>query len=131
MDNASTITDRAKSQSTVDEMVSDLAGRQDHLDDRLTTIEEKIAIIHEQLESLPDVKSKTSFVPSPRPRIIYLIPKACLLRRRVLLLLGLRPFFRHHPLHPPLVHLHSSLSLVYVKKNMSCNLLSYTHLCGV
>jgi hypothetical protein len=37
------------------EIVSDLAGRQDHMEDRLTAIEEKIAIIHEQLESLPEV----------------------------------------------------------------------------
>ncbi len=37
------------------EIVSDLSGRQDHLEDRLTSIEEKIAVIHEQLEGLPEV----------------------------------------------------------------------------
>lgn len=37
------------------EIVSDLSGRQDHLEDRLTAIEEKIAVIHEQLESLPEI----------------------------------------------------------------------------
>ncbi|XP_035705072.1 small conductance calcium-activated potassium channel protein isoform X5 [Folsomia candida] len=55
MDNASSMTDMAKTQSNVYEIVSDLAGRQDHLDDRLTAIEEKIAVIHEQLEGLPEV----------------------------------------------------------------------------
>lgn len=42
MDNANTITDMAKTQNTVYEIVSDMATRQDSLDERITGLEEKI-----------------------------------------------------------------------------------------
>lgn len=42
MDNANTITDMAKTQNTVYEIVSDMATRQDALDERITGLEEKI-----------------------------------------------------------------------------------------
>jgi len=58
MDNANTITDMAKTQNTVYEIVSDLSGRQDHLEDRLGTIEEKLVSMGEALEGLPEVLSK-------------------------------------------------------------------------
>lgn len=45
MDNANTITDMAKTQNTVYEIVSDMATRQDSLDERLTGLEEKIQSI--------------------------------------------------------------------------------------
>lgn len=37
------------------EIVSDLAGRQDVVDERLAAIEGKMAVIHEQLEALPQL----------------------------------------------------------------------------
>lgn len=42
MDNANTITDMAKTQNTVYEIVSDMATRQDTVDERITRLEEKI-----------------------------------------------------------------------------------------
>lgn len=42
MDNANTITDMAKTQNTVYEIVSDMATRQDTMDERVTRLEEKI-----------------------------------------------------------------------------------------
>ena len=42
MDNANTITDMAKTQNTVYEIVSDMATRQDALDERITGLEDKI-----------------------------------------------------------------------------------------
>ncbi|KAJ3639893.1 hypothetical protein Zmor_003263 [Zophobas morio] len=55
MDNANTITDMAKTQNTVYEIVSDMSTRQDTLEDRLTTMEDKIVALQEQLELLPDL----------------------------------------------------------------------------
>lgn len=55
MDNANTITDMAKTQNTVYEIVSDLSSRQDTLEDRLATVEDKIIAVQEQLEMLPDL----------------------------------------------------------------------------
>lgn len=42
MDNANTITDMAKTQNTVYEIVSDMATRQDALEERITGLEDKI-----------------------------------------------------------------------------------------
>lgn len=42
MDNANTITDMAKTQNTVYEIVSDMATRQDSMEERITRLEEKI-----------------------------------------------------------------------------------------
>jgi potassium intermediate/small conductance calcium-activated channel subfamily N protein 3 len=55
MDNANTITDMAKTQNTVYEIVSDMSTRQDTLEDRLTTMEDKIVALQEQLDLLPDL----------------------------------------------------------------------------
>ncbi|XP_050313355.1 small conductance calcium-activated potassium channel protein isoform X1 [Anthonomus grandis grandis] len=55
MDNANTITDMAKTQNTVYEIVSDMSTRQDTLEDRLTTLEEKLSALQESLELLPDL----------------------------------------------------------------------------
>ncbi|XP_070503385.1 small conductance calcium-activated potassium channel protein-like isoform X4 [Chironomus tepperi] len=58
MDNANTITDMAKTQNTVYEIVSDMATRQDALDERITGLEDKIQHIQDQLETLPEVLSR-------------------------------------------------------------------------
>lgn len=50
MDNANTITDMAKTQNTVYEIVSDMATRQDALDERITGLEEKIQNIRVMLQ---------------------------------------------------------------------------------
>lgn len=42
MDNANTITDMAKTQNTVYEIVSDMATRQDTMEERITRLEDKI-----------------------------------------------------------------------------------------
>jgi len=55
MDNANTITDMAKTQANVYEIVADLAVRQDEVDNRLASIEGKMSVIHEQLETLPQI----------------------------------------------------------------------------
>lgn len=55
MDNANTITDMAKTQNTVYEIVSDMSSRQDALEDRLTTVEDKLSALQEQIELLPDL----------------------------------------------------------------------------
>ncbi|XP_046401104.1 small conductance calcium-activated potassium channel protein isoform X4 [Ischnura elegans] len=58
MDNANTITDMAKTQNTVYEIVSDMNTRQDVLEERLTGLEDKLAAIQEQVEMLPDVLAR-------------------------------------------------------------------------
>ncbi|KAL7020951.1 hypothetical protein ACKWTF_011689 [Chironomus riparius] len=58
MDNANTITDMAKTQNTVYEIVSDMATRQDALDERITGLEDKIQHIQDQLETLPEILSR-------------------------------------------------------------------------
>ncbi|GAB6020281.1 potassium intermediate small conductance calcium-activated channel, sub N, member 3 [Chamberlinius hualienensis] len=55
MDNANTITDMAKTQNIMYEMVSDLVPRQDSVDERMTNIEERLNTIQEHLEGLPDI----------------------------------------------------------------------------
>lgn len=45
MDNANTITDMAKTQNTVYEIVSDMSTRQDALEERITSMEEKIQLV--------------------------------------------------------------------------------------
>lgn len=55
MDNANTITDMAKTQNTVYEIVSDLSQRQEGLEDRLSHMEEKLAAVADQLDMLPDL----------------------------------------------------------------------------
>ncbi|CRK91848.1 CLUMA_CG005469, isoform A [Clunio marinus] len=58
MDNANTITDMAKTQNTVYEIVSDMSTRQDALEERISSLEEKIQTVQEQLESLPEVLTR-------------------------------------------------------------------------
>ncbi|XP_048484747.1 small conductance calcium-activated potassium channel protein isoform X13 [Plutella xylostella] len=58
MDNANTITDMAKTQNTVYEIVSDMSTRQDTIEERLTSLEEKITTLQEQMNSLPDVVAR-------------------------------------------------------------------------
>ncbi|XKL69007.1 hypothetical protein PGB90_006776 [Kerria lacca] len=60
MDNANTITDMAKTQNTVYEIVSDLSSRNDNLEDRLVTLEDKMSGLQEQLELLPELIAKPS-----------------------------------------------------------------------
>lgn len=45
MDNANTITDMAKTQNTVYEIVSDMSTRQDALEERITSLEDKIQAV--------------------------------------------------------------------------------------
>ncbi|CAN7937641.1 unnamed protein product [Ixodes hexagonus] len=58
MDNANTITDMAKIQNSVYEMVSDMNARQELFDERLASLEERLVAIHEQLEALPDAVAR-------------------------------------------------------------------------
>ncbi|XP_018788826.1 PREDICTED: small conductance calcium-activated potassium channel protein isoform X2 [Bactrocera latifrons] len=58
MDNANTITDMAKTQNTVYEIISDMSSRQDAIEERLTNLEDKLQALQDHLESLPDVISR-------------------------------------------------------------------------
>nr|XP_016923109.1 small conductance calcium-activated potassium channel protein isoform X11 [Drosophila suzukii] len=58
MDNANTITDMAKTQNTVYEIISDMSSRQDAIEERLTNLEDKMQSIQEHMESLPDLLSR-------------------------------------------------------------------------
>lgn len=48
MDNANTITDMAKTQNTVYEIVSDMSTRQDTIDERLSSLEDKFQTLQVQ-----------------------------------------------------------------------------------
>ncbi|XP_014244606.1 small conductance calcium-activated potassium channel protein isoform X1 [Cimex lectularius] len=58
MDNANTITDMAKTQNTVYEIVSDMSTRYDTLEERLLGLEDKLATIQEQVELLPELLTR-------------------------------------------------------------------------
>lgn len=58
MDNANTITDMAKTQNSVYEIVSDVNSRQDLIEERLSCLEEKLNNIQLSLELLPDMLSR-------------------------------------------------------------------------
>ncbi|KAF7991768.1 hypothetical protein HCN44_010569 [Aphidius gifuensis] len=58
MDNANTITDMAKTQNTVYEIVSDMSTRQDALEERLVSLEDKLTALQEQLELLPEALTR-------------------------------------------------------------------------
>ncbi|CAG2162945.1 unnamed protein product [Oppiella nova] len=58
MDNANTITDMAKLQNNVYEIVSDINARQELLDEKMITIEDRMSMIYEQIEALPDLLTK-------------------------------------------------------------------------
>jgi hypothetical protein len=55
MDNASTITDMAKAQNNVYEILSDVNSRQDVMDERISNLEERINSIQVSLDVLPDI----------------------------------------------------------------------------
>ncbi|XP_015600040.1 small conductance calcium-activated potassium channel protein isoform X4 [Cephus cinctus] len=59
MDNANTITDMAKTQNTVYEIVSDMSTRQDALEKRLASLENILTSLQEQLEELPVALTKS------------------------------------------------------------------------
>ncbi|GIX75850.1 small conductance calcium-activated potassium channel protein [Caerostris extrusa] len=58
MDNANTITDMAKTQNSVFEMVSEMNQRHEVLEERVLSLEDRLTVIQEQLEALPDVLTK-------------------------------------------------------------------------
>ncbi|XP_040567049.1 uncharacterized protein SK isoform X3 [Lepeophtheirus salmonis] len=58
MDNANTITDMAKTQNNVYEILSDVNTRQDIMDERIANLEEKIGNIQVSLDILPDLLSR-------------------------------------------------------------------------
>ncbi|XP_055536998.1 small conductance calcium-activated potassium channel protein isoform X4 [Wyeomyia smithii] len=58
MDNANTITDMAKTQNTVYEIVSDMSTRQDTLEERINSLEDKLQAIQTQIENLPEVLTR-------------------------------------------------------------------------
>lgn len=58
MDNASTITDMAKAQNNVYEVLSDVNSRQDIMDERIANLEDRINSIQVSLDVLPDVLSR-------------------------------------------------------------------------
>ncbi|XP_045538771.1 small conductance calcium-activated potassium channel protein [Papilio machaon] len=58
MDNANTITDMAKTQNTVYEIVSDMSTRQDTIEERLTSLEEKLTSLQEQMNTIPDIMAR-------------------------------------------------------------------------
>ncbi|XP_037039017.1 small conductance calcium-activated potassium channel protein isoform X3 [Bradysia coprophila] len=54
MDNANTITDMAKTQNTVYEIVSDMSSRQDAVEERLSSLEDKMQALQDQLDRTLD-----------------------------------------------------------------------------
>ncbi|XP_055599863.1 small conductance calcium-activated potassium channel protein isoform X4 [Uranotaenia lowii] len=58
MDNANTITDMAKTQNTVYEIVSDMSTRQDTLEERITSLEDKMQALQTQIENLPEALTR-------------------------------------------------------------------------
>ncbi|KAJ8683962.1 hypothetical protein QAD02_019754 [Eretmocerus hayati] len=66
MDNANTITDMAKTSNMVYEIVSDMSGRQDSLEERLVALEEKIVGLQEQMDQLPDALGRCMLVNAER-----------------------------------------------------------------
>ncbi|XP_022253066.1 small conductance calcium-activated potassium channel protein-like [Limulus polyphemus] len=59
LDNSSTITDMAKTQTTVYEIVSDINQRQEILAERVTSLEERLGCIQEQLDALPELITRS------------------------------------------------------------------------
>lgn len=58
MDNANTITDMAKTQNNVYEILSDVNSRQDIMDERIANLEDRINAIQVSMDMLPDVLSR-------------------------------------------------------------------------
>ncbi|KAK6631250.1 hypothetical protein RUM44_005776 [Polyplax serrata] len=78
MDNANTVTDMAKTQNSVYEIVSDMSSRQDTLEERLTSLEDKLSSIQEQVDYLPEKISRylTQLFEKTDPRKNFLHPDA-------------------------------------------------------
>ncbi|KAG8184344.1 hypothetical protein JTE90_006747 [Oedothorax gibbosus] len=69
MDNANTITDMAKTQTSVYEMVSEMSQRNEVLEERIISLEERMTLFQEQLEALPEVLTKAlSALPALNPQ---------------------------------------------------------------
>ncbi len=58
MDNANTITDMAKTQNNVYEILSDVNSRQDIMDERIANLEDRINSIQCSLDVLPDILTR-------------------------------------------------------------------------
>jgi len=58
MDNANTITDMAKTQNNVYEILSDVNSRQDIMDERIANLEDRLNAIQVSMDMLPDVLSR-------------------------------------------------------------------------
>ncbi|TRY67586.1 hypothetical protein TCAL_03736 [Tigriopus californicus] len=58
MDNASTITDMAKTQNNVYEILSDVNSRQDIMDERIANLEDRMSTIQCSLDVLPDLLTR-------------------------------------------------------------------------
>merc|ERR1719188_1428435 len=58
MDNASTITDMAKTQNSVYEVLSDVNSRQDIMDERIASMEDRMNSIQCSLDVLPDILTR-------------------------------------------------------------------------
>jgi len=58
MDNANTITDMAKTQNNVYEILSDVNSRQDIMDERIANLEDRINSIQCSLDLLPDILTR-------------------------------------------------------------------------
>ncbi|XP_037903330.1 small conductance calcium-activated potassium channel protein isoform X3 [Hermetia illucens] len=58
MDNANTITDMAKTQNTVYEIISDMSTRQDAIEERLSSLEDKMQALQDHMESLPEIVTR-------------------------------------------------------------------------
>ncbi len=58
MDNANTITDMAKTQNNVYEILSDVNSRQDIMDERIANLEDRINSIQCSIDVLPDILTR-------------------------------------------------------------------------
>lgn len=68
MDNANTITDMAKTQNTVYEIVSDMSSRQDALEERIQNMEDKIQTVQVKKKTLHQMMS---FLEQCKARILF------------------------------------------------------------
>lgn len=89
MDNSNTITDMAKTQNTVYEIVSELSSRQEAAEERMTVVEERLNTIQEHLEGLPDIIQRClqQHQQKMEQRHVYLHPEDAMH-------VGLNPFAR-------------------------------------
>ncbi|KAI2796373.1 Small conductance calcium-activated potassium channel protein 2 [Blomia tropicalis] len=81
LDNANTITDISKLQNNVYEIVSDINTRQLLIDDKVMTIEERLLIIHEQIEQMPDLIRKCLMTNQQRSSLPTLVENITILQQ--------------------------------------------------